>query len=59
MSTLLTPPSTFLTPPSRPLSRLLELRPVADVAYSRQHGAEIRKQWKDMVLAGRPAESLI
>lgn len=36
----------------RPLAGLLGLRPLGDVAYSLQHGAEVRRQWKDMVLAG-------
>jgi len=35
-----------------PISGLLSLSPVTDLAYSFQHGADVRKQWKDLVLAG-------
>ena len=31
---------------------MLKMRPLTDVAYSFNHGALVRKQWKDMVLAG-------
>jgi len=35
-----------------PISGLLSLSPITDLAYSFQHGADVRKQWKDLVLAG-------
>ena len=36
----------------RPISNLLKMKPINDVAYSFQHGASVRKQWKDLVLSG-------
>ena len=36
----------------RPISGFLTLAPISDLAYSFLHGADIRKQWKDLVLAG-------
>merc|ERR1719300_451436 len=36
----------------RPIGGFLSLSPFTDVAYSIKHGAEVRKQWKDLVLSG-------
>ena len=35
-----------------PITGFLSLSPLTDLAYSLQHGADVRKQWKDLVLAG-------
>lgn len=36
----------------RPLPQHFSIQPVMDVAYSLRLGAEVRKQWKELVLAG-------
>jgi len=36
----------------RPIRGMLESKHIKDVAYSLRWGAEVRKQWKDMVLQG-------
>ena len=35
-----------------PIAGFLSLSPIPDLAYSMQHGADVKKQWKDLVLAG-------
>jgi len=35
-----------------PITGFLSLSPMSDLAYSMKHGADVRKQWKDLVLAG-------
>ena len=35
-----------------PITGFLSMSPMPDLAYSMQHGADVRKQWKDLVLAG-------
>jgi len=36
----------------KPIGKFLTMKPVGDLAYSFQHGAQVRKQWKELVLAG-------
>ena len=36
----------------KPIAGFLSLSPIPDLAYSMQHGADVKKQWKDLVLAG-------
>jgi len=36
----------------RPLPQQISIQPLMDVAYSLRLGAEVRKQWKELVLAG-------
>ena len=36
-----------------PMEKFLDMKPMIDVAYSFNHGASVRKQWKDLVLSGR------
>jgi len=35
-----------------PITGFLSLAPITDLAYTHLHGADVRKQWKDLVLAG-------
>eukprot|EP00092_Neocalanus_flemingeri_P040568 GFUD01044174.1.p1 GENE.GFUD01044174.1~~GFUD01044174.1.p1 ORF type:complete len:830 (+),score=281.23 GFUD01044174.1:100-2490(+) len=35
-----------------PITGFLSMSPITDLAYSFHHGADVRKQWKDLVLAG-------
>ena len=35
------------------MEKFLDMKPMNDVAYSFNHGASVRKQWKDLVLSGR------
>ena len=35
------------------MGKFASLKEIRDIAYSFRHGASVRKQWKDLVLAGR------
>ena len=40
-----------------PMGSFASLKKVNDIAYSSAYGASVRKQWKDLVLAGDPVNN--